>query len=74
MTASHDSAGLWTLAWRRLRADRIAMAALAVVAGCLLLVLLSGLGLVADDWEREVAVNYAPPGFVGADPGARALA
>lgn len=74
MTASHDSAGLWTLAWRRLRADRIAMAALAVVAGCLLLVLLSGLGLVADDWEREAAVNYAPPGFVGADPGARALA
>lgn len=74
MIASHDSAGLWTLAWRRLRADRIAMAALAVVAGCLLLVLLSGLGLVADDWEREVAVNYAPPGFVGADPGARALA
>ncbi|WP_312516661.1 ABC transporter permease [Massilia sp.] len=74
MIASHDSAGLWTLAWRRLRADRIAMAALAVVAGCLLLVLLSGLGLMADDWEREVAVNYAPPGFVGADPGARALA
>jgi len=74
MIASHDSAGLWTLAWRRLRADRIAMAALAVVGACLLLVLLSGLGLVADDWEREVAVNYAPPTFVGADPGARALA
>jgi len=74
MIASHDSAGLWTLAWRRLRADRIAMAALAVVGACLLLVLLSGLGLVADDWEREVALNYAPPTFVGADPGARALA
>jgi ABC-type dipeptide/oligopeptide/nickel transport system permease subunit len=74
MIDHHDSAGLWLLAWRRLRADRIAMAALAVVAGFLLLVLLSGAGLVADDWEREVAVNYAPPTFVGPDAGARALA
>lgn len=73
-SAHHDSAGLWLLAWRRLRADRIAMAALATVAACLLLVLLSGMGLVADDWEQEVAVNYAPPAFVGADAAARALA
>ena len=74
MQTSDDSAGLWTLAWRRLRADRVAMAALAVVAGFLLLVLLSGTGLVAADWEDEVAVNYAPPSFVGADATARALA
>ncbi|WP_306396128.1 ABC transporter permease [Telluria beijingensis] len=66
--------GLWTLAWRRLRADRVAMAALAVVGAFLLLVLLSATGLVAGDWEDEVAVNYAPPTFVGADATARALA
>lgn len=70
----HTSPGLWALAWKRLRADRAAMAALAVVAGFLLLVLLSGTGLVAADWEDEVAVNYAPPVFVGADAGSRALA
>lgn len=75
MTSMHiQSPGLWTLAWRRLCADRIAMAALAVVAGFLLLVLLSGTGLIAGDWEDEVAVNYAPPAFVGADATARALA
>jgi len=74
MTMHAASPGLWTLAWRRLRADRMAMVALAVVAGFLLLVLLSSAGLVAADWEDEVAVNYAPPGFVGADAGARALA
>ena len=74
LQTSADSAGLWTLAWRRLRADRVAMAALAVVAGFLLLVLLSSTGLVAADWEDEVAVNYAPPSFVGADATARALA
>jgi ABC-type dipeptide/oligopeptide/nickel transport system permease subunit len=68
MTAAVEtvSPGLWTLAWRRLRVDRVAMAALAVVLAFLLLLALSLGGLVAADWEREVGVNYAPPGFVGA--------
>jgi ABC-type dipeptide/oligopeptide/nickel transport system permease subunit len=69
----HSSPGLWALAWRRLRADRVAMASLAVVILFLLSVLLSGAGLVAADWEDEVAVNYAPPGFVGPDPALAAL-
>jgi peptide/nickel transport system permease protein len=68
------SPGLWALAWRRLRADRIAMGSLAVVLLFLLSVLLSGAGLVAADWENEVAVNYAPPSFIGPDPALAALA
>ncbi|WP_229503713.1 ABC transporter permease [Massilia putida] len=68
------SPGLWTLAWRRLRADRVAMASLAVVCLFLLSVVLSATGLVAADWEDEVAVNYAPPAFVGPDPALAALA
>jgi peptide/nickel transport system permease protein len=67
------SPGLWALAWRRLRADRIAMASLAVVILFLLSVLMSATGLVAADWEDEVAVNYAPPTFVGPDPSLAAL-
>jgi len=67
------SPGLWALAWRRLRADRIAMASLAVVLIFLLSVLLSATGLVAADWEDEVAVNYAPPSFIGPDPSLAAL-
>jgi ABC-type antimicrobial peptide transport system permease subunit len=59
------SPGLWALAWRRLRADRVAMGALAVVAAFLVMLLLSSAGLLAADWEEEVAVNYAPPTFVG---------
>jgi peptide/nickel transport system permease protein len=66
MHAIPDSAGLWTLAWRRLRTDRIAMAALAVVAAFLLLLAASASGLVAHDWEEEVALNYAPPTFAAA--------
>jgi ABC-type dipeptide/oligopeptide/nickel transport system permease subunit len=61
------SPGLWTLAWRRLRIDRVAMAALGVVVAFLVLLALSGMGLVAADWEREVGVNYAPPAFIGPD-------
>jgi peptide/nickel transport system permease protein len=68
------SPGLWTLAWRRLRADRVAMAALAVVCLFLLSVVLAATGVVAADWEDEVAVNYAPPAFVGPDPALAALA
>jgi peptide/nickel transport system permease protein len=66
MHAIHDSAGLWTLAWRRLLAVRVAMAALAVVAAFLLLLAASATGIVAADWEEEVALNYAPPTFVAA--------
>jgi ABC-type dipeptide/oligopeptide/nickel transport system permease subunit len=62
------SPGVWRLAWRRLRADRLAMAALFIVAMFLALVVLSSSGLIAADWEDEVALNYAPPSFIGADP------
>src|ERR1700681_2188422 len=61
------SPGLWALAWRRLRADGVAMVSLAIVAAFLLLMVLSGTGLIAKDWSKEVGVNYAPPSFVGAD-------
>lgn len=67
-------AGLWTLAWRRLRADRVAMLALAVVVAFLLMLALSAGGLIAADWEDEVGVNYAPPGFVGANAAGASVA
>ena len=60
------SPGLWTLAWRRLRADRLAMVALAVVAAFIAMLLLSSTGLIVADWEDEAGVSYAPPTFIGA--------
>jgi len=68
MGSQSISPGLWALAWRRLRADKAAMTALAVVAAFLLMLALSFAGLIAADWEQEVALNYAPPGFLGPDP------
>jgi len=61
------SPGLWTLAWRRLRRDRVGMTALVVVGCYLFVVLLALMGWVATDWTREVGVNYAPPVFWAAD-------
>ncbi len=69
------SPGLWTLAWRRLRVDRVAMVSLAIVVAFLVMVLLSATGLIAKDWAKEVGVNYAPPSFLGpGEPAAGAAA
>ena len=68
MTNHPVSPGLWTLAWRRLRADKVAMASLAVVLLFLAMLVLSSAGLIVADWEDEAGVSYAPPSFVGPDP------
>ena len=62
------SEGVWSLAWRRFRADRVGMAAMAIVLAFLVLIALAALGLVAKDWQREVGVSYANPAFLGPAP------
>ncbi len=64
-TENKVSPGLWALAWRRLRGDHVAMGAMAVVIAFLVLLMLSFAGVIASDWDEEVAVSYAPPTFVG---------
>ena len=63
------SVGLWGLAARRFRRDRVGTASLAVVLVFVLASIAAGLGLVAGDWEKEVGVSYAPPSFLGRDAG-----
>jgi len=63
--ARHASPGLWALAWRRLRADRVGMTSLAIVGAFVAMTLLSVAGVIARDWADEVGVTYAPPTFVG---------
>lgn len=67
-TEETASSGLWQLAMRRLKADRIAMISLFVVLCYFLMLLLSMTGVIASNWNKEVAVSYAPPTFIGADP------
>ncbi|MBP6898458.1 MAG: ABC transporter permease [Burkholderiaceae bacterium] len=66
--AAERSEGVWQAAWRRFRKDRVGMAALVVVAGFLLLIAASALGLVAKGWQNEVGVTNARPGFMGPAP------
>jgi peptide/nickel transport system permease protein len=61
------SPGLWRLAMRRLKADRIAMLSLLVLLCYFIILVLSMTGVVASNWNKEVAVSYAPPTFIGAD-------
>ena len=63
--AHQHSEGVWHAAWRRFRADRVGLASLVVVLAFLVLIAASALGLVAKDWQKEVGVPNAPPGFVG---------
>ena len=63
MTAPTE--GIWAAAWRRLRGDKVGMAALTVVLLFLAMVLMASAGLIAADWQRERGVSYAPPTFLG---------
>jgi oligopeptide transport system permease protein len=58
------SPGLWMLAWRRLRRDKIGMISLIIVILFLLLMLGSYAGLFAANWSKEVGVSYANPSFM----------
>jgi len=71
------SPGLWALAWRRLRADKVGMVSLAAAAFFFLMMVASAAGLIAKDWAKEIGANYAPPTWfkddvapAGAAPGA----
>ena len=59
--------GVWALAWKRFRRDRLGFASLIVVVAYVALVLAVAAGWVARDWEREAGVSFAPPTFVGAE-------
>ena len=66
--ASQRPEGVWRAAWKRLRADHVGMASMAVVLLFILLILLAVSGLVAKGWQKEVGVPSAPPTFMGPAP------
>jgi oligopeptide transport system permease protein len=59
-----ESPGLWMLAWRRLKRDKIGMISLFVVIFFILLMTASYAGIVAGNWSKEVGVSYANPVFM----------
>ncbi|MBL8516360.1 MAG: ABC transporter permease [Betaproteobacteria bacterium] len=59
-----ESPGLWTLAWRRLKRDKVGMIAMVIVIAFLLVMLASRVGIVAGNWSKEAGVSYANPVFM----------
>jgi len=65
VAAAPRSAGVWLTAWRRFKGDRVGMTAGVVVLAFLLLIAAAASGLVASQWQRELAVPNAPPTVLG---------
>jgi len=63
--ALQKSEGVWHAAWRRFKADRVGLVSLIIVALFILLIVLSGMGLVAKNWQVEAGVPNAPPTLLG---------
>ena len=55
------SEGVWRTAWRRFKGDRVAMTSLVIVLAFIALIVAAATGLVASQWQRELAVPDAPP-------------
>ncbi|NUZ04427.1 ABC transporter permease [Piscinibacter koreensis] len=66
--------GVWRSAWRRFRSDRVGLASLVAVALFVGLIVLTALGFLAADWQKEIAVPGAPPTFLGPPPKVDAVA
>ncbi|MDE2056564.1 MAG: ABC transporter permease [Betaproteobacteria bacterium] len=63
-TTSSFSPNLWNLARARLVRDKISMLSLVMVLFFIVLSVGSFMGVIAQNWDQEVAINYAPPSFV----------
>src|SRR3954453_16687537 len=58
-------AGVWALAWKRFRRDRLGFFSLIVVLVYAAVVLAAAAGWLARDWDSEAGVSFAPPTFLG---------
>ena len=58
---------LWGDAFKLLIKDRIALAALVIVGLYALIAILSGLGIIAADWGKEIGASYEAPSLKSLD-------
>ena len=54
---------VWADAWVRLKRDKVALIALAIIVLYALLAILSALGWIAADWQEEVGDPYEAPSW-----------
>ena len=66
--------GVWMLAWRRFKRDRLGVASLIVVVIYAAVMLAAASGLIVRNWGDEAGVSFAPPTFLGPEEGSPQLA
>ncbi|MBV9192071.1 MAG: ABC transporter permease [Betaproteobacteria bacterium] len=66
--------GVWTLAWRRFKRDRLGVASLVVVVIYAAVMLAAASGLIVRNWGDEAGVSFAPPTFLGPEQESQQLA
>lgn len=63
-TARVRSRSLWSDAWKRLTADKMAIMSLSVIVIYSLVAIGAKLGLIAGHWDNEVGPSYSAPSFL----------
>ena len=66
--------GVWTLAWRRFKRDRLGVFSLIVVVLYAVMMLAAASGLIVRDWGDEAGVSFAPPTVLGPEESSPQLA
>ena len=66
--------GVWTLAWRRFKRDRLGVFSLIVVVLYAVMMLAAATGLIVRDWGDEAGVSFAPPTILGPEEASPQLA
>lgn len=61
--ANAQTKSLWSDAWKRFKRDRLALAALSVIAAYSLIAVLAKLNLVGASWGVEIGTKYQAPSF-----------
>jgi ABC-type dipeptide/oligopeptide/nickel transport system permease subunit len=60
--------GVWALAWKRFRRDRLGFVSLIVVLLYVAITAGAAAGWLGRDWNVEAGVSFAPPTFLGPEP------
>lgn len=64
--ASIQSDTVWGLAWQRFKRNRISMFSMWIVLAFMIMILLTSTGMLAKNWDQQVAISNAPPSFIAA--------
>jgi peptide/nickel transport system permease protein len=66
--STNRSQGAWVLAWTRFKRDKVGVLSAWIVLSFIALALITGFGWLAQDWQQQKAVGFAPPSLFKGQP------